>query len=88
MKEYKSYDEELIDLVALFKGKLPAEVLRKIGEVISAGEPALGLEILCDKLFDAHVPIPAETYSQIERLGETMGMSPNLWEFLKKSAAN
>lgn len=85
MTKPEPLDEKVLVLVERFKGKLPNEIILKVIEITSAGESALGLEILCDKLFDAQIPLSAENYLQIERLGKATGMAPNLWDFLKKN---
>jgi hypothetical protein len=50
---------------------------------LDAGEPVVGLEILCDQLLDDEVSIDSTLFQEIEELARSMQMQPKYWERLQ-----
>lgn len=57
--------------------------VEQIRELLQAGEPGIALENLCTQLYEHDGECSSQQYDEIERIGRSMGISPNRWEFLK-----
>jgi hypothetical protein len=57
--------------------------LQDAAELITYGEPVIGLENLCSNLFEFDVPLRASDYERIEAAGRTRELPETTWTMLR-----
>lgn len=77
--------QELLDLLRIFKGKLPADVYQDLHELITEDEPEpeVALGNLCEILFEQEIPVHETSLEKIKSLASRLEMPPATWSFLQ-----
>lgn len=78
-------DHELMEITKSFLGKIPAEQLQDMCELIQAGERGVALENLCTQRQEFDIAITEEIFAKIRRIGNAMEINASYWEQLKVS---
>jgi hypothetical protein len=68
-------EQTLRELAGLLAGHVPAEIVEDFVSYLDAGEPVVGLEILCDVLFDEEEPLTPAEVALIRVTGDSMGVT-------------
>jgi hypothetical protein len=63
---------------------LPDGNIRDVDELLDHGEWGEALSLLCEQLYEYEVSISQTQYSLIEQSGAMMGMSVDVWKYLKE----
>lgn len=76
--------QELLDLLRIFKGKLPADVYQDLHELITEDEPEpeVALGNLCEILFEQEIPVHEASLEKIKALAAQLKLPKNTWSFL------
>ena len=74
----------LNDLTKEFTESLPTDVVEHIASLSSAGEWGVGLEELCNMVYEYDVPISKVQYEKMKELGRLMEMDSSTWDILDK----
>jgi hypothetical protein len=67
--------EQLQALAALLVAYVPEEILAEFEDYVNAGEPKVGIEALCDALYDAGVPLRPKDVVAIQAAGRQLGVT-------------
>jgi hypothetical protein len=78
----KTIEEELADLLKKFEGRIPANEIKGMRELASAGEPGIALENLCTQAFEYEIEVTPVEKAMLARLGTGMGISEEYWQCL------
>jgi hypothetical protein len=76
-------EDRLYGLAAMLRSSYDPQYATTFAEFVVAGEPAVGLEILCDQLLDDEVWIAPGVFQEIEELSRLMGLKQRYWERLR-----
>ena len=74
----------LNDLTKEFTESLPTGVVEHVASLSSAGEWGVGLEELCNMVYEYDVPISKVQYEKMKELGRLMEMDSSAWDILDK----
>ena len=77
-------ETKMLALLHEFRGKLPDKVYSDIESLVLHREWGVGLENLCEQLYEINIPVEAEILEQIKELTELMQLSSKTWSFLVK----
>ncbi len=72
------------ELVKQFEGKLPKDRYDSIVDFIEHAEWGIGLEVLCEGLFESAISVSPDQLSTIQSLAMEMGLPFTTWDFLAK----
>jgi hypothetical protein len=76
-------EERLYALAERLRSSYDPQYADTLVDLVSVGEPVVGLEILSDQLLDDEVGIEPAVFREIEELSHLMGMKPRYWEQLQ-----
>jgi hypothetical protein len=65
---------KLRELADLLVGRVPDAIVEEFNDYIQAGEPKIGIEALCDALYDGHVPLQPDEAAAIRASGHELGV--------------
>ncbi len=74
----------ILELCAPALAKVPHDTYKSVSSLAKAGEWGVGLEILCDQLYEYDIPRSRALYARIVRLGKAMGISPSRLDMLSE----
>jgi len=74
----------LNDLTKEFSENLPSAVVEHIDDLSNAGEWGVGLEELCNMIYEYDVSVSEIQYEKIKKLGRVMEMDSSTWDMLKE----
>ena len=66
-------NHEIVELGALFKGRLDADLVNFAVDYMKHGESHVALETLCDYLCEHEIPITVSEYNEILRINLAFG---------------
>jgi hypothetical protein len=78
----------LYGLAEMLRSGYDPQYATTFASFVAAGEPVVGLEILCDQLLDDEVGIAPAIFQEIEALSRLMGLEQRYWERLRGRVRN
>jgi hypothetical protein len=75
-------ETRVLGVIEMCRGRVPAEQLYEMSQLVRAGEPGVALENLTTQLYEYAVAVEQEMVEQIESLGKAMGLDPKYWSRL------
>ena len=75
-------EERMYALAGMLRDGYDPQYAATFTSFLDAGEPVVGMEILCDQLLDDEVSIEATLFQEIEELARLVQMQPKYWERL------
>ena len=76
-------EDRLHGLAEMLRSGYDPQYATTFASFVAAGEPVVGLEILCDQLLDDEVGIAPAIFQEIEALSRLMGLQERYWERLR-----
>ena len=74
--------QDLLDLLRIFKGKLPTDVYQDLYDLTNEGEREVALGSLCEVLSEQEIPVHDTTLEKIKVLTAQLKLPPTTWSFL------
>jgi hypothetical protein len=75
---------QLDALATRLAGRVPDEILSEFVDYIRAGEPKLGVEALCDALYDSMVPLRLADVEDINAAGRELGVTRRSFQLISE----
>ncbi len=76
----------VLEVCAPDLAKVPHDTYESVSSLAKAGEWGVGLEILCDQLYEYEIPLPRALYARIVHLGKALEIAPSRLDMLKELA--
>jgi len=81
-------EDRLCGLAEMLRSGYDPQYATTFASFVAAGEPVVGLELLCDQLLDDEVGIAPAIFQEIEALSRLMGLEQRYWERLRGRVRN
>jgi hypothetical protein len=81
-------DDELRELAALLAGHLPSDIVSELLGYVDAGEAKVGLEQLCDILYDKEESLTPIEAALIHRIGTALEVTRSSFLYIDELVAD
>jgi hypothetical protein len=79
----ESIEERALAALERFRASLPPQDFEGVRDLIVHREWGLGLEVLCEQLYEHGIAVDHASFRAIRELAEEMDMPAQTWDFLE-----
>jgi hypothetical protein len=76
-------EERMVEMLERLARCAPAELIDQARTEVGYGEYGIGLENLCEGLYEVNAKLPQDILDSIAELAGAMDLSPERWEFVE-----